>query len=38
MSFDFYHLEDNLTDKQKELVSNLRAFINQEILPKINHY
>lgn len=37
-SFDFYRMEDHLTDKQRALRDQVRAFVQQEVLPNINPY
>jgi glutaryl-CoA dehydrogenase len=36
--FDFYRMEDHLTDKQRALRDQVRAFVQQEVLPNINPY
>jgi glutaryl-CoA dehydrogenase len=36
--FDFYHLEDRLTDKQRALRDQVRVFMQEEVVPHINPY
>jgi glutaryl-CoA dehydrogenase len=36
--FDFYRMDDHLTDKQRALRDQVRAFVQQDVLPHINPY
>ena len=35
---DFYHLDERLNDEQRQLRNQVRAFVQDEVLPKINAY
>ncbi len=35
---DFYHLDDQLTDTQRDLRDQIRAWVNANVLPTINPY
>ena len=36
LGFDYYGLDEKLTDKQKSTRDKVRAFVNEEVLPNIN--
>jgi glutaryl-CoA dehydrogenase len=36
--FDYYQLDDKLTDKQKQLRQQVRDYVNDTVLPNINPY
>ena len=36
--FDYYGLDEKLTDKQRATRDRVRAFVNEEVLPEINPY
>lgn len=36
--FDFYRLDDKLTDKERDLRDQIRSFVRSEVLPNINDY
>lgn len=37
-AFDFFSLEDKLTDVQRSLRDRVRAYVQQEVLPNVNPY
>ena len=36
--FDFYKLDERLTDKQRAVRNDVRAYVNEHVLPNINPY
>lgn len=38
LGFDYYGMDDRLTDKQRALRDQVRAYVNEEVLPHINPY